>query len=49
VLQRVLAKGDMLYRGMSHMVQGLLARIMQAHCVLKVYMCLWVWRISNNK
>jgi hypothetical protein len=49
VLQRVLARGNMLYRGKSHMVQGLLARTMQVHCVLEVYMCSWVWRISSNK
>jgi hypothetical protein len=49
VLQGVLARDDMLYRGVGHMVQGLLARTMRVHCVLEVYMCSGVWRISDNK
>jgi hypothetical protein len=49
VLPGVLARSAMCYRGKCHAVQGLLAKTMQVHCGLEVYMCSEVWRISDNK
>jgi hypothetical protein len=49
VLQGVLVRSTMCYRGKCHVVQGLLVETMQVHCGLEVYMCSEVWRISDNK
>jgi hypothetical protein len=39
MLQGILVRKVMCYRGESHVVQGLLVKTMQVHCGLKVYMC----------